>query len=136
YYSSASMRLFPMKTITRNITIYTFTLFLLPKLIPGVQINGGLLTLFIGGLVLTFMFLILKPILNILSFPINLLTLGIFSTLLNIFILYLLTVFITDISITAFSYERTTIYGFVIPKTAFNTFFAYVYTSFVLSLID
>jgi len=130
------MKAAPMKTITRNIAIYTFALYLLPKIIPGVHIYGGLITLFIGGIALALMFLILKPILNIISFPVNLLTLGLFSILTNVFILYLLTVFVTGISIDPFTYGKASVVGFTTPGIAFNTFFAYVYTSFVLSLID
>ena len=125
-----------MKTIIRNTAIYTFALYLLPTFIPGVQIEGGWLTLIIGGLSLALMFLVLKPILHIISFPINMLTLGVSSIFTNALILYLLTIFIVDISIVAFTYQETTIWGFGIPTINFNTFFAYVYTAFILSLID
>lgn len=125
-----------MKTIIRNTAIYTFALYFLPSIIPGVEIDGGFVTLLIGGFALAMMFLVLKPILNIISFPINLLTLGISSIFTNALILYLLTIFVVDISIVAFTYHATTVFGFGIPTIEFNTFFAYVYTAFILSLID
>ena len=125
-----------MKTIIRNIAIYTFALFLLPKIIPGVQLTGGLWTLFVGGLVLALMFLVLKPVLGIISLPVNILTLGLFSVLTNTFILYLLTILVTGVSVSHFSYPGFKALGFVIPSIQFNTFFAYVYTAFVLSFID
>ena len=125
-----------MKTIIRNIAIYTFALFLLPKIIPGVHLTGGLWTLFVGGILLALMFLILKPILKIISFPVNILTLGLFSIFTNVLILYIFTIFVTGVSITHFSYDSANFSGLVIPKLTFNTFFAYVYTAFVLSFID
>jgi putative membrane protein len=125
-----------MKTIIRNLTIYTFALFLLPQVIPGVHVVGGLATLFIGGLVLTLLFLILKPILNIIGFPVNMVTLGLFNIFINALLIYLLTVFVTEISITAFTYHRSTVLGFITPVFTFNTFFAYLYTAFILSIID
>lgn len=125
-----------MKTIIRSIVIYTFALYLLPKIIPGVHISGGLLTLFVGGIALAIMFLVIKPILNIISFPINLLTLGLFSIITNLLILYLLIVFVSGISIEPFYYTRADIAGFIVPRIWFNTFFAFVYTSFILSVID
>ncbi len=125
-----------MKTLIRNIAIYTFALYLIPQWIPGVHISGGLMTLFIGGIGLALMFLILKPILNIISFPVNVLTLGLFSIFTNVLILYLLTVFVTSVSIVPFTYHKMDLLGVIIPSIAFNTFFAYVYTSFVLSVID
>lgn len=125
-----------MKTIIRNILIFSFTLYFLPQFIPGVHILGGLTTILVGGVALALMFIILKPILNIISFPINVLTLGIFSIFTNALILYLLTVFVTDISVVAFTYQKASFAGFAIPSIAFNTFFAYLYTAFILSIID
>ena len=125
-----------MKTILRNIGIYTLILYFLPFIIPGVQIEGGAVTLFTAGIALALMFLILKPILNIISFPVNILTLGLFSIFTNVLILYLLTVFITDVSVVSFTYEKMEYAGFITPVISFNTFFAYLYTAFVLSFID
>lgn len=125
-----------MKKIFRRIAIYTFTIFLLPYIIPGVSIEGGLLTLFIGGVGLALMFMILKPILNLISFPVNFLTLGLSSILTNALIIYILTVFITGISINSFSYPRIHYMGFVTPTIVFNLFFAYVFTAIVISTIE
>lgn len=125
-----------MKTFIRNISIYTFILFLLPHIIPGVHIIQGLSIFFVGGVVLTLLFLILRPILSIISFPVNMITLGVFNIFINALLIYLLTVFVTEISITAFTYDRTNLFGVIIPAMSFNTFFAYLYTAFVLTLID
>lgn len=125
-----------MKAITRGIVIYSLSLYFLPMLIPGVKISGGLLTYLIGGIALMLMFLILKPILNIISFPVNLITLGLFSMLTNALILYLLVFFVSGISIMPFSYPASEILGFAVPKISFSLLFAYIYTSFMLSFID
>src|SRR5690348_11077846 len=125
-----------MKTIIRKILTYIGTLYFLPQFIPGIHTHGGFGTLFIGGILLTVLFLVLKPILSLISFPINILTLGIFSLVINTVLLYLLTVFIPGITITSFTYHRAHFEGFVTPTLTFNTFFAYVYVSFVLSFID
>lgn len=125
-----------MKTIIRRVTIYTFVLFLLPKIIPGVHINGGLFTLIASGFGLALMFLILKPILSIISLPVNLVTLGLFSILTNALILYLLTILVTGVSISPFSYQPVSYMGFTIPEISFNLFFAYVFTAVVISIIE
>lgn len=125
-----------MKTIIRRIAIYTFILFLLPSFIPGVKITGGLETLFIGGAALGLMFLVLKPILNIISFPINLITLGLFSVITNAFILYLMTRFVDGVTITAFSYQPFSYAGFTTPAISFNLYLAYIFTAFIISLIE
>lgn len=125
-----------MKTIIRTIGIYTLILFFLPSIIPGVKIEGGAATLFTAGVALAIMFLILKPILNIISFPVNIITLGLFSIFTNVLIIYLLTVFIPDVTVDPFTYAKTEAFGFITPKISFNTFFAYLYTAFILSFID
>lgn len=125
-----------MKTIARTIAIYTFTLYILQFIIPGVKISGGLPTLFIGGIALSALFLIIKPILNFLSFPANALTLGLFSLFTNGLLLYLLTAFVSGIAIMPFSYEHAEIGGFILPTIEFNGLFAYVYSAFVLSFIE
>ena len=125
-----------MKTILRNIAIYTLILFLLPMLIPGVSITNGLQTLLTGGIMLAILFLVLKPILNIISFPVNMVTLGLFNIFINALLIYLLTVFVTEISISSFTYYRTNVFGFITPMISFNTFFAYIYTAFILTLIN
>ena len=125
-----------MKTLLRNIAIYALILFVLPQLIPGVTIIGGINTILVGSFVLTIFFLILKPILNIISFPANVLTLGVFNMVINALLIYLLTIFVADISISAFTYHRSVLFGFITPVIGFNTFFAYLYVAFVVTLIS
>ena len=124
-----------MKTIIRATAIYTFALYMLPQWIPGLRISGDLF-LFLAGFGLALMFLVLKPVLNIISFPVNAVTLGLFSIFTNAFILYLFTILVPDVSISPFSYPRTDLFGVIIPVITFNTFFAYLYTAFVLAVID
>ncbi len=125
-----------MKTLIRNIAIYTYILFVLPNVIPGVHIDGGFASLLTGGVALALMLLFVRPILNLISIPANFLTLGLFSLVVNVIILYLLTIFVTDVRIVSFTYPRTGGFGFVIPQISFNTFFAYLYTAFILSCIE
>lgn len=125
-----------MKTLLRRIAIYTFTLYLLPFLIPGVKISGGLETLFIGGAALALMFLVLKPVLNIVSFPVNLITLGLFSVITNAFILYLMTRFVDGVKITSFSYSSIRYAGFSVPGFTLNIYLAFIFIAFVISIIE
>lgn len=125
-----------MKTLLRNIAIYALILFVLPQMIPGVTILGGINTILVGSFVLTILFIILKPILSIISFPANMLTLGVFNIFINGLLIYLLTIFVMEISITGFTYTNGNLFGFITPVIAFNTFFAYLYTAFVLTLIN
>jgi len=101
----------------------------------GVKVTGGLPTYIFGGLALTILLLFIKPILNILSLPLNIITFGLFSFVTNIIIFYLLTVIVPGISITAFTFPGISYSGFVVPSIYFNTIFAFLMVSFLQSLI-
>jgi len=125
-----------MKTILRSFAIYLLALYFIPQIVPGFTIYGGFPTLIVGSIALALMSLILKPILNIISFPINLLTMGLFSIIVNAIILYLLTILVPNITVQPFTYPRAHIYGFITPNIAFDTFFAYTFSAFILSCIN
>ena len=125
-----------MKTLLRRLFICTFALFLMPILIPGMNVGGGFWTLLGAGVTLSLLWILLKPILNIISLPANMMTMGLFSIFNSALILYLLTVFFSAVSIEAFTYPRTDLAGVIIPTLTFNTFLAYIYSAFVLSFID
>lgn len=124
-----------MKSIVRNITFYSFALFVVSQVLTGVRVSGGFWTYILGGVTLSLLFLILKPIISIITLPLNIITLGTFSFLINVIIFYLLTIFITNISVNAFTFNGFTFAGFVIPKLYLNNFFAFIVASIILSVI-
>ncbi len=115
-----------MRYLLRNTVIYSLTLFLLPEAFPGIKVEGGFPLLVLAGFVLTILYLIVKPILNIISFPINLITLGLFSFFTNVIILYLLTVFVPNVIVSGFTFSGWSFAGFSLPKTNLGIFEAYV----------
>src|SRR5579859_3868108 len=101
---------FSMKTIIRSILFYSFSLYIASGLFPaGLKITGGIQTLFTGGVILSLMSFILRPIVHIIAFPISILTLGLFSFIVNVFLLFLMTRFVTHISIHAFIIEKVSL---------------------------
>ncbi|OGH11459.1 MAG: hypothetical protein A3B38_01440 [Candidatus Levybacteria bacterium RIFCSPLOWO2_01_FULL_36_13] len=123
-----------MKPFVRNSLFNAFSIFFLSQVLPGVHISGGIATYLFGGFALTVLFILLKPLLNILSMPLNLVTLGFFSFLTNVIIFYILTVLVIGISITSFTFPGISYVGFVIPPIYFNTLFAFVLVSFLQSI--
>lgn len=124
-----------MKSLVRNTLFNAFSIFLISQILPGVKVSGGLLTYLIGGIALTLLLVILKPVLNILTLPLNLITLGMFSFLTNVIIFYLLTVLVIGITISAFTFHGVSYAGFIIPEIYFNTLFAFIVVSFLQSVI-
>lgn len=124
-----------MKSLLRNTLINSLSLFVLAQIVPGLTIHGGFSTFIAGGVALSLLFLIVKPVLNLISLPLNLVTLGLFSFLVNAIIFYLLTVFVTSITITSFTFPGFSFSGFIAPKIFFNTFFAFIIVALLQSLI-
>jgi putative membrane protein len=58
-------------------------LFLAARLIPGIHFTGGLVYLLLAGLVLGLINLLVKPIVSFFSFPLIVLTLGLFYLAIN-----------------------------------------------------
>ena len=101
----------------------------------GVRISGGLTTYIIGGVVLSLLFVIVKPILSLITLPLNIITLGLFSFLINAIILYLLTVLVPAVSVVGFRFKGLSFLGFVVPQVSVNIFFAFIIASALMSLI-
>lgn len=125
-----------IKTLLRNTALYAVSLFILPYIVAGVQIDGGVHTLVIGGFALTLMFVLLKPVFNVLTFPFNFITLGLFSVVVNAVILYLLTVFVPNIKVAAFRFPGASVAGFSISSLEFNTLFAFLVAAAILSVLS
>lgn len=123
-----------MRAFLKNILFNAFSIFLISQILPGVKVFGGLPTFLFAGFALTLLFLLLRPVLNILAMPLNLVTLGMFSFLTNVIIFYLLTVLVIGVSITAFTFPGVNYAGFAIPSIHFNTLFAFIIVSFLQSL--
>lgn len=124
-----------MKGLIRHTVVNGISLAVLDQVIPGVTIVGGFFTYIIAGFILSLLLLILKPILNIFSLPLNMITFGLFSFFTNAIILYVLTIFVTQINITKFSFQGFTYAGFVVPTMSFNSFWAFILTAAILTLI-
>ncbi len=122
-----------MKSLLRSVVLHTGALSLLPFLVPGVSLRGGFITLIFGGILLTIISLIVRPILNVITFPFNLITFGVFSLFTNALLLYLLTVFVPGIIISSFTYPATSILGFSTPSITFSVFFAFLLTAGILA---
>lgn len=123
-----------MKKYLRLFLFNLVSLWLIASLLPGVSFSGGYQTLALAAVVLTLVNLLLKPLVNILLLPINLLTLGMFRWLINVITLYLVTIFVPQFKITSFFCPGFNYQGFIIPSMYLSTFWVFVLSSFMISL--
>ena len=101
-----------------HIVAATGGLWLAIRLIPKVEFTGSIQLLLIAGLVLGIMNAILKPILNLVTFPIRILTLGLSSLLINLIFVWMLQLVFPELEFVGFlSLLWTTfiIWGLTIP---------------------
>ena len=104
-------------------------------MIKGFVIHGGFDVILLGGFVLTLMNLLVKPVLSLLTLPLNLLTMGLFSWVLNVALIYLLTILVIQISLSSFAFQGFQMNGFTIPQLSFSAFQTAIITAFMLSFI-
>lgn len=85
---------FVIRVLANALAIY-----LAVYLVPGVTLAGGWKTLLIAGLVLSLINALITPVLRLISLPFIIITFGLFSLVINILAVWLLTKFIPQISI-------------------------------------
>lgn len=69
------------------------------RLVPNFSFNGDFLALILSGTLLGAMFVLLKPLIKLLALPLLLITLGLFSLVINGFLLWVLTLLTNSITI-------------------------------------
>lgn len=124
-----------MKTLLRTSLFSLFALWLTTQLVGGFKIVGDWQTYILGATVLAFIYIFVKPILRLFFLPINFLSLGLLSWLVNVALLYLLTLMVPQVQISAWQFPGISYQGIVIPSYYLNSMTNFVLVSFVLSFI-
>lgn len=124
-----------MKSLLKNTVICAVGLYVVPFVFDGLQITGGITNYILGAVVLSVLFNLVKPILSALTFPINAITFGMFSFLINALMFYFLTILLPFITVSAFTFPGANIGGFIIPSLYFNAFFSYIVISLAFSTV-
>lgn len=124
-----------MKTLLRYFLINLASLYAATRLIPGLAYTGGFKSLATGAFIFMLINLILVPLLKILFLPLNLLTVGLFSLLINVLALYALTTTFSDFRLIPFYFPGYNLNGLIIPAVYLSPFYVAVLASLVISLI-
>ncbi len=89
-----------LKKLTKILAV-ALALLVSAAYIPGIEVSGVYIAIIIA-LMLGVLNLIIKPIIYILTLPINILTLGLFSVIINAFLFWIVSTFIQGFSIDGF----------------------------------
>lgn len=76
--------------------------FLTVNLVPGISYTGGWPTILLAALVWSVIVIVIKPVLNILTLPITIITFGLFSLVLNAFLFYAMTWIVPEFEVAGF----------------------------------
>lgn len=72
------------------------------NLVPGVSITGGWQTTLLVAVVWSVITMVIRPVLSILTLPITIITLGLFSFVLNALLFYAMTLFVPNFVVNSF----------------------------------
>lgn len=125
-----------IKHFLRSFVFHAFAIYFVAQNIGGISYNGDLGVLALAGVALSLVEAFVRPILNLLLLPFNLITLGAFRWIVNVFTLYLTTLLIRGFSVAPFTYPGSNISGFIIPGTEFSLVWAYIAVSLSISIIS
>lgn len=121
-----------IKVVLRNFLMNLGVLYGVTLIFPGLLITGGIKTLALGALGLMAMNAIIIPLLKVVFLPLNILTLGIFTWVLNVIALYLLVTVIPQIKLMPYFYPGGSILGFSIPSQNLSVLWVAIIASFMI----
>lgn len=115
-----------MHHFLRSSLLNSFSLFLAAGIFPGLTISGQIDRLLIAGLLFTLLNRLVKPIIKLILLPLNLITLGFFSWLVNLVVVVLLTKIDHSVVVAAFVTNPVNYAGFAVPSLSANLFISFL----------
>jgi putative membrane protein len=125
-----------MKYLARIVLYNMFALWITSLLLPTITVTGSWQAFLVGAVTLSLLMLVVAPVLRILFIPVNILTFGLLSWVINVIVLYLLTVFVSDVRIVPWEYSGGHWQGFVLPQMTFSYPVALIVSSFCLTFFS
>jgi putative membrane protein len=124
-----------MKTVLRHFIINTVSLYLVSIAVSGIVFAEGTYSLLLAGAVLTLTTLIIRPVINILLLPINLITFGLFRWVGYAVTLYIVTLIVPGFKLLDFVFKGFSSVWFSIPSVSLSGVLAFIAFSFLISIV-
>jgi len=125
-----------VKKILRLFIIDTLGLYLVSNSISGIIFENGLISLILAGVGLSVSSIIVKPIINLLLLPLNLLTFNLFKWASSAIALYIVTLVVPGFLVKGLYFMGYTSKWFDIPSISLEGILAFVSISFLLSIFS
>ena len=121
-----------MRKKIRTALLAILAFLLLTYFYPGFTFDSTSSIAF-ASVTFAFVYLFVRPLIKILSLPLNIITFGLFSLLVNVAVLYLISVVVPGFEITAFQFEGCEFLGVSVPPFHLNTFLSTLVASAALT---
>lgn len=125
-----------MKFLIKKYFSGTLSLFTTLNLVASFKSDGKFSTLLFAGLIFLLIDLFVKPFLKIITLPINLVSFGLFSWIINAIALIILIFFVPQFSLNAWTFPGFFYEDFTLPIVNFNLPLTYIVVSFIISIIN
>jgi uncharacterized membrane protein YvlD (DUF360 family) len=124
-----------IKIISRSYIVNVFALWFTSTQITSFILANGWQSLLMVALGFTLLHILIKPIANMVLGGINFLTLGLIGLLVDAIILYVLTLYLPQVSIGAWDFPGYIYNGFVIPSYSFGQIGTTIISAFFINII-
>lgn len=121
-----------IKSVLRDYLFNLAILWGVTEIFPGLSYSGGFQTLAIGALGLMAMNLVIIPLLRVVFLPLNILTLGIFTWVINVIALYLLTTIIPQFKLLPYNFPGGSFLGIELPAQNLTLLWVAIIASFMI----
>lgn len=124
-----------MKRLLRSYFTSLVALWITSVLIPGLEFSGGLTSLSLGAATFMLINSTVVPLLKILFLPLNLLTFGFFTWVINVLALFVMTSTLPQLKLVPYYFPGAQVFGMSVNGFELNTLFVAVAASFLIGLI-
>ena len=125
-----------MKGFFQETAVTIAALYISIYLFSGIIISGGFWSIFTAAVLLTIGFRLLRPVINLITLPLNVITFGLFQLLVIAFIVFLITLIYPQMKITEFQFSGVEFYGIIISSFHVSLFLSYIIISGTIYLIN
>ena len=123
-----------IRNALKHFIINSVAIYLVSIAISGMVFADGVNTIILTGTALAVTSLIIKPVINILLLPLNLVTFGFFRWVGYAVALYIVTLLVPGFKIAGFAFNGLSTYWISIPAVSLQGILAFVAFSFALAL--
>lgn len=122
-----------MKGLLRSFAVHTAVIWFIATNVGGIEFANDPKILLSASLALTLVDALIKPLINLLLLPFNLVTLGVFRWVSSAAALYLTTLLVQGFTIKAFAYPGLVTEYFIVPSLTLSVLGAYILIAILVS---